>query len=63
VIHATSLTAVQLQPDPAVTGIEFAPPTAGAVALDGFSAARQPVEKDHAEEAFAPRLFLAPTAQ
>ena len=31
--------------------------------LDGFSADTQLVVKDHAVEAFAPKLFLAPTAQ
>jgi hypothetical protein len=39
------------------------PPAAGAAALEGFSADTQLVVKDHAVEAVAPRLFLAPTAQ
>ena len=62
-IHVALLAAVQPQPDPAITGIVPVPPAAPAVALDGFSAATQPVVKDHATEAFAPRLFLAPIAQ
>jgi len=57
------LTAVHAQPVVAVTGIVPAPPAAAAAALDGVSADAQPVVKDHAEEACAPKLFLAPTAQ
>jgi hypothetical protein len=39
------------------------PPVVATVALDVFSADTQLVVKDHAAEAFAPSLFLAPTAQ
>ena len=63
VIHGTLLTAVHPQPAVAVTGMAPVPPAAGAVVPDAFRAATQLVVKDHAVEAFAPRLFLAPTAQ
>ena len=62
-IHAALLTAVHPQPVAAVTGIVPVPPVAAAVALEGASADTQLVVKDHAGEEFAPRLFLAPTAQ
>jgi hypothetical protein len=63
VIHVALLTAVHPQPAEAVTGTVPLPPAAAAVALEGFSDDKQPVVKDHAAEAFAPRLFLAPMAQ
>jgi uncharacterized metal-binding protein len=63
VIHATLLTAVHAHPVVAVTGIVPVTPATGTVVLDGFSADTQLVVKDHAVEAFAPKLFLAPTAQ
>jgi hypothetical protein len=63
VIHAALLTAVQPQPDVAVTDTDPVDAAAAAVALEGFGAETQEVENDHVADAFAPTLFRAPTAQ
>src|SRR5580704_17563243 len=63
VIHGTSLTAVQLQPEPAVIGMVPAPPPAATEAPVRFEIDTQLVVKDHGADSLAPRLFLAPIAQ
>jgi hypothetical protein len=63
VIHAALLTAVHPQPPEAVTGTVPVEAPAPDVALVGFNADTQVVVNDHADDAFAPTLFLAPMAQ
>ena len=63
VIHAVLLTAVHPQPVAAVTGTYPVDEPAPTVTPGGLIAATQEVVNDHAPDAFAPTLFLAPTAQ